>query len=66
MLPFDVPPRWPRALVEDPDWKAAIDAGVDVTLLESNLRLSVTERIRQLDDMLALAAKIQGTAPRQR
>ncbi|MFL5358981.1 hypothetical protein [Archangium sp.] len=37
-----------------PDWDAAIDAGVDVCLLEENLRLTVTERLEQLQRMTEL------------
>ena len=33
-LPYDVPPAWPSALIDDPDWQAAIEMGIDVTLLE--------------------------------
>jgi hypothetical protein len=33
-----------------PDWEAAIAAGIDVTMLEQNLRLTPAERIRQLDE----------------
>ena len=36
-----------------PAWDAAIAYGIDVTLLEANLRLTPTERLQQLDDMLA-------------
>ena len=36
--------------------------GIDVFLLEANLELTPEERLRQLDDMLALCAEIQGTA----
>jgi hypothetical protein len=61
-LPYDVPPAWPRSLATDPDWQAAIEMGIDVFLLEANLALSPAERVRQLDDMLALSAKIQGAA----
>lgn len=37
-----------------PDWDAAIEWGVDVSLLERNLRLSVEERLLQLHDMTRL------------
>jgi hypothetical protein len=37
-----------------PDWDAAIEAGVDVALLEENLRLTPTERIEQLQRMTEL------------
>jgi hypothetical protein len=36
-----------------PAWDAAIEYGIDVTLLERNLSLTPTERLLQLDDMLA-------------
>ena len=34
--------------------------GIDVVLLEANLAREPAERVRQLCDMLAIAAKIQG------
>ncbi len=37
-----------------PDWEAAIDAGVDVSLLMENLQLTPTERIEQLQRMTEL------------
>lgn len=37
-----------------PAWDAAIEFGVDVTLLERNLALTPSERLHQLDDMLRL------------
>jgi hypothetical protein len=37
-----------------PDWDAAIEAGVDVSLLEENLRLTPTERLEQLQRMTEL------------
>jgi hypothetical protein len=37
-----------------PAWDAAIEYGVDVTLLERNLTLTPSERLSQLDDMLRL------------
>lgn len=37
-----------------PDWDAAIEAGVDVSLLEENLRLSPTERLEQFQRMTEL------------
>ena len=36
-----------------PAWDAAIEYGIDVTLLDRNLSLTPTERLLQLDDMLA-------------
>ena len=37
-----------------PAWRAAIDYGIDVTLLERNLSLSPTDRMRQHDEALRL------------
>lgn len=37
-----------------PAWRAAIDYGIDVTLLERNLTLSPTDRMRQHDEALRL------------
>jgi hypothetical protein len=37
-----------------PAWQAAIDYGIDVTLLERNLALSPTDRMRQHDEALRL------------
>ena len=37
-----------------PAWRAAVDHGIDVTLLERNRRLTPDERLAQLDEMLAL------------
>lgn len=37
-----------------PDWDAAIAYGIDVSLLERNLALTVEERILQLDAMTRL------------
>jgi hypothetical protein len=33
-------------------WDAAVEYGIDVTLIERNLALSTEDRLRQLDDML--------------
>ncbi len=37
-----------------PDWDAAIDYGIDVSLLERNLALTVEERLEQLHTMTRL------------
>lgn len=37
-----------------PAWDAAIEAGIDVSLLEENLRLTPTERLEQLQRMTEL------------
>ncbi len=42
-----------------PAWRAAVDAGIDVTLLEHNLRLSPDQRLAQLDAMLRLINSAQ-------
>lgn len=41
-----------------PAWRAAVDAGIDVTVLERNRQLTPAERLEQLDEMLALWASI--------
>jgi hypothetical protein len=42
-----------------PAWQAAIDYGIDVTLLERNLDLSPTDRMRQHDEALRLYFEIR-------
>jgi hypothetical protein len=42
-----------------PAWQAAIDYGIDVTLLERNLELSPTDRMRQHDEALRLYFEIR-------
>jgi hypothetical protein len=37
-----------------PGWREAIEAGVDVSLLEYNLSLTVEQRLLQLDEMLRI------------
>jgi hypothetical protein len=37
-----------------PAWQAAIDHGIDVTLIDHNLALNPTERMRQHDEALRL------------
>lgn len=37
-----------------PAWQAALDYGIDVTLLERNLALSPTDRMKQHDEALRL------------
>lgn len=39
-----------------PAWRAAVDAGIDVTLLERNRGLTPAQRLEQLDEMLTLWA----------
>lgn len=40
-------------------WKRARAAGVDVSLLESNLRLSISERLRRHDAALNTITKLR-------
>ena len=47
----NVPPCGPPPHSYGPDWDAAIDYGIDVTLLEHNLSLTPTERLEQLQQM---------------
>ncbi len=53
-----------------PDWDAAIDYGIDVSLLIDNLELTPSQRIEQLqrtlDLMAALAPKDDGDGPAHR
>lgn len=37
-----------------PAWQAAVDHGIDVTLLERNMALSIDERLAQHDEALDL------------
>lgn len=48
--------RWPSY---GPGWDAAIAAGVDVALIEENLRLTPAERLAQLDAMTRLVWSAQ-------
>ncbi len=47
----------PRTAFPDygPDWQAAIDFGIDVSLIEENLKLTVDERFAQLLAMTRFA-----------
>lgn len=42
-----------------PEWAAAVEFGIDVSLLESNLRLTPAERLRELVAMNHLHEQIQ-------
>ena len=42
-----------------PEWASAIEAGVDVSLLVENLRLSPTERLEQLQRMTELYEELR-------
>jgi hypothetical protein len=46
-----------------PGWDAAVEFGVDVTLLERNLALTLEQRFQQLEEMLALAAALRPEGP---
>ncbi len=45
--------------VRGPGWDAAIEAGVDVSLLLRNLRLTPAQRIAQLQSLLRFQADVQ-------
>lgn len=42
-----------------PDWDAAIAAGIDVTMIEQNLRLTPAERLRQMEEAVCFVLEIQ-------
>ena len=42
-----------------PGWDAAIEAGVDVTMIEANLRLSPAERIAQMMEATRFIVEVQ-------
>ena len=46
-----------------PAWDAAIEFGIDVSLIEQNLRLSLEERLAHLERMLALQADLRPEGP---
>lgn len=46
-----------------PEWIAAIEAGVDVSLLAENLRLTPTERLEQLQRMTELYEALRPKGP---
>jgi len=48
--------------LEHPDWRAAREAGIDVTLLEDRLRLTPHERILRLEAALRLCDQLRGRA----
>lgn len=55
-------PLWPDALTRDPDWRAALAMGIDVTLIEENLRMTPAERIQMLEAMDELFVRVHGRA----
>ncbi|MFZ5469813.1 MAG: hypothetical protein ACOZIN_10295 [Myxococcota bacterium] len=44
-----------------PDWDAAIEYGIDVSLLEHNLTLTPTQRLEQLQQMTELYELLRPT-----
>ncbi len=55
-----IPSRGPsRGPSHGPNWDAAIEFGIDVTLLERNLRLTPTERVLQHQASLRLMLELQ-------
>ncbi len=47
----------------DPFWRAAVEAGMDMTLIEFNLELAPSERLLQNDRILALVHEIRRCNP---
>ena len=58
----DDPRDWLRQAFPSygPDWDAAIEYGVDVSLLEENLKRTPSERLDALQDMLDFVAEFRG------
>ncbi len=56
------PPLWPESLMNDPDWRAALEMGIDMGLLEENLRMTPAQRIRMLEAMDEFFVKVHGAA----
>jgi hypothetical protein len=46
-----------------PAWRAAMDAGIDMSLIEENLRRSPWERLLANDSVLALIGELQKAKP---
>ncbi|MEM9457545.1 MAG: hypothetical protein AAGF11_25425 [Myxococcota bacterium] len=42
-----------------PAWDAAIEAGIDVTMIERNLQLSPSERLRQMEEANRFVLEVQ-------
>lgn len=51
--------------VPDSAWQRAIDYGIDVSLLEENLRLTPDERLQQLVAMQRLFDAVRGERARR-
>jgi hypothetical protein len=49
-----------------PAWRAAIELGIDVALLEANLELTVEERFAQLLSMTRLAEELEAARERRK
>ena len=52
--------RWPSY---GPAWDAAVAAGVDVAVIEENLRLTPAERLAELDRMSRLHEALRPAPP---
>ena len=50
---------------DHPDWVRALEMGIDVRLLEENLRLTPEQRILQLEEMQKLFSAVHGRAVRR-
>lgn len=59
------PSEWTRTELPDhgPDWRAAIDYGIDVSLLLENLSLTPDERLRRLQQMVAFHEALRAARP---
>jgi hypothetical protein len=53
-----------RYASDGPAWHAAIDYGIDVSLLERNLELTVEQRLEQLFNVSRLRALLAPAEPR--
>jgi hypothetical protein len=63
--PDDLDKRaWLKSLKSyGPAWEAAIDFGIDVSLIELNLELTFEERLINLERMLALQDELRPEGP---
>ncbi len=59
------PSEWARRALPDygPDWQAAIDYGIDVSLLLENLALTPAERLARLQKVVEFHALLRGARP---
>jgi hypothetical protein len=55
-------PLWSDALASDPDRQAALAMGIDLFLIEENLRMTPAQRIQMLESMDELFVRVHGSA----